>query len=252
VTVDELAARVGLTVRTTRYYAGLGLLPPPVRRGRIAWYGAEHVARLELIRALQDHGFTLAAIERYLADGLELYDFLAGDGDYKRMMATHARTLNWLTVRRPGWRLALETLGVLVGKGSSQGVPIATLAPGGVVALRDISVATVCPHHLMPGLGRANVVYKPGARVLGLGAIARLVDACARRLALQETIAEDVVKALLEHAGARGAYCEVTLVHGCLSARGACQANARATSIARAGELSETEVLLALGRGAGA
>ena len=117
----------------------------------------------------------------------------------------------------------------------------------GLVALRDLSVATVCPHHLMPGLGRADVVYKPGSRVLGLGTIARVVEACSRRLALQETIAEDVVKAFLEHAGARGAYCEVTLVHGCLSARGACQANARATSIARAGELSETEVALALG-----
>ncbi|HET8604419.1 MAG TPA: MerR family transcriptional regulator [Marmoricola sp.] len=67
VTVDELAASAGLTVRTTRYYAGLGLLPPPVRRGRIAWYGARHRARLDLIRALQDHGFTLAAIERYLS-----------------------------------------------------------------------------------------------------------------------------------------------------------------------------------------
>ena len=67
VTVDELAASAGLTVRTTRYYAGLGLLPPPVRRGRIAWYGAQHRARLDLIRALQDHGFTLAAIERYLS-----------------------------------------------------------------------------------------------------------------------------------------------------------------------------------------
>lgn len=67
VTVDELAAAAGLTVRTTRYYAGLGLLPPPVRRGRIAWYGPAHRARLELIRALQDHGFTLAAIERYLS-----------------------------------------------------------------------------------------------------------------------------------------------------------------------------------------
>ena len=128
----------------------------------------------------------------------------------------------------------------------------AATSSGGVVALRDISVATVCPHHLMPGLGRANVVYKPGARVLGLGAIARVVDACARRLVLQETIADDVVKALLEHAGARGAYCELTLVHGCLSARGACQANARATSFVRSGELSETEVLLALGREGGA
>jgi len=66
-TVDELAAVTGMTVRTTRYYAGLGLLPPPTRRGRMPYYSAQHRARLELIRALQDHGFTLAAIEKYLA-----------------------------------------------------------------------------------------------------------------------------------------------------------------------------------------
>ena len=66
-TVDDLAAATGMTVRTTRYYAGLGLIPPPARRGRMAFYSAEHRARLELIRALQDHGFTLAAIEKYLA-----------------------------------------------------------------------------------------------------------------------------------------------------------------------------------------
>jgi DNA-binding transcriptional MerR regulator len=66
-TIDELAMSTGLTVRTTRYYASLGLLPAPVRRGRMAYYGQEHLARLQLIRALQDHGFTLAAIERQLA-----------------------------------------------------------------------------------------------------------------------------------------------------------------------------------------
>src|SRR6188768_798318 len=65
-TVDELAAATGMTVRTTRYYAGLGLLPPPSRRGRMAYYTVEHRARLDLIRALQDHGFTLSAIEKYL------------------------------------------------------------------------------------------------------------------------------------------------------------------------------------------
>lgn len=65
-TVDELAAATGMTVRTTRYYAGLGLLPAPERRGRMAYYGPGHRARLELIRSLQDHGFTLAAIEKYL------------------------------------------------------------------------------------------------------------------------------------------------------------------------------------------
>ena len=66
-TIDELAGTTGMTVRTTRYYASLGLLPPPVRRGRMAYYGPEHLARLDLIRALQEHGFTLSAIERYLA-----------------------------------------------------------------------------------------------------------------------------------------------------------------------------------------
>jgi DNA-binding transcriptional MerR regulator len=65
-TVDELAREAGMTVRTTRYYASLGLLPPPVRRGRMAYYSPLHLARLGLIRALQDHGFTLAAIEKYL------------------------------------------------------------------------------------------------------------------------------------------------------------------------------------------
>jgi DNA-binding transcriptional MerR regulator len=66
-TVDELAARVGMTVRTVRFYASEGLLPAPERRGRIAYYGAPHRMRLELIRTLQEHGYTLAAIERVLA-----------------------------------------------------------------------------------------------------------------------------------------------------------------------------------------
>jgi DNA-binding transcriptional MerR regulator len=65
-TVDELAARTGMTVRTVRFYATEGLLPPPVRRGRVGYYGASHRMRLELIRTLQEHGYTLAAIERVL------------------------------------------------------------------------------------------------------------------------------------------------------------------------------------------
>lgn len=65
-TLDELTARVGLSVRTVRFYTTRGLVPPPIRRGRCGYYAAEHVARLELVQELQSHGFTLSAIERYL------------------------------------------------------------------------------------------------------------------------------------------------------------------------------------------
>ncbi len=65
-TIDQLASEAGLSVRTTRYYASLGILPPPARRGRMAYYDRGHLARLALVKSLQAHGFTLAAIETYL------------------------------------------------------------------------------------------------------------------------------------------------------------------------------------------
>lgn len=66
-TVDELAARVGVPVRTVRFYAGKKLLPPPRLEGRTGLYGPVHVARLAVIRDLQQAGYTLAAIEQFLA-----------------------------------------------------------------------------------------------------------------------------------------------------------------------------------------
>ncbi|CAL9362869.1 MerR family transcriptional regulator [Streptomyces sp. enrichment culture] len=67
-TVDELAARAGVTVRTVRFYGTRGLLPPPaIGPRRVGRYGGEHLARLALIEELQRQGMTLAAIERYLS-----------------------------------------------------------------------------------------------------------------------------------------------------------------------------------------
>lgn len=66
-TLEELTERLGLTVRTVRFYTAKGLVPPPIRRGRSGYYNANHVARFELVQELQSHGFTLAAIEKYVA-----------------------------------------------------------------------------------------------------------------------------------------------------------------------------------------
>jgi DNA-binding transcriptional MerR regulator len=66
-TLEELTDRVAMSVRNVRFYTSKGLVPPPIRRGRSGYYNADHVARLELVRELQGHGFTLSAIEKYVA-----------------------------------------------------------------------------------------------------------------------------------------------------------------------------------------
>ena len=66
-TVDQLAAQVGLTVRNVRAYAARGLLPPPRMRGRTGFYGPDHIGRLLLVREMLSEGFTLNQIEQSLA-----------------------------------------------------------------------------------------------------------------------------------------------------------------------------------------
>src|SRR6476469_2252326 len=63
-TIEQLAAEVGMTVRNIRSHQSRGLLPAPEVRSRVGYYGSEHVARLRLILDLQADGFNLAAIER--------------------------------------------------------------------------------------------------------------------------------------------------------------------------------------------
>jgi DNA-binding transcriptional MerR regulator len=65
-TIDQLAQRTGMTVRNIRAHQSRGLLPPPEVRGRTGYYGPEHIARIELIRELQEEGFNLEAIKRLI------------------------------------------------------------------------------------------------------------------------------------------------------------------------------------------
>lgn len=60
--MEELAAAAGITVRTVRFYRERGLIKPPRREGRIAWYDETHLTRLRTIAALLDRGHTLNGI----------------------------------------------------------------------------------------------------------------------------------------------------------------------------------------------
>ncbi len=115
------------------------------------------------------------------------------------------------------------------------------LGPGerGLVVIRDLSVATVCPHHLMPAHGIALVAYLPGRSVAGIGTIAHVVDVLSRRLTLQESIGENVVELLVCEIGARGAACRIALSHTCLVARGERKSGAVVETLAFAGTFAE-------------
>lgn len=116
-----------------------------------------------------------------------------------------------------------------------------------LVVLRDLDVATMCPHHLLPAHGVATVAYRPGGRVAGLGTIAQVVDAFARRLTLQEQIGERVVATLVAELGARGALCRLRLTHTCLVARGEKKASSSIETVALGGSFLHDPAERALG-----
>lgn len=106
---------------------------------------------------------------------------------------------------------------------------------GGLVVLRDVPVTTTCPHHLMPAWGSATVAFEARAKLLGVGAVAELVAAHARRLALQEDIGAAVVSDLERALAPVWVGCRLVLTHGCMTARGPRTASARVETVALRG-----------------
>jgi len=72
--IEQLARASGMAVDTIRFYQGKGLLDSPRREGRVTWYGDAHLERLRRIRDLQQRGFTLTVIRRFLDGELEPSD----------------------------------------------------------------------------------------------------------------------------------------------------------------------------------
>jgi DNA-binding transcriptional MerR regulator len=69
-TIEQLAAETGMTVRNIRSHRARGLLPAPEVRDRVGYYGPEHLDRLRMIQELQTDGFNLKGIERLLSQNL--------------------------------------------------------------------------------------------------------------------------------------------------------------------------------------
>ena len=89
-----------------------------------------------------------------------------------------------------------------------------------MVILRDIEVESHCEHHMAPFLGKADVAYLPGEKVVGISKLARVVEIYARRLQNQETLTNDIIDAIESHLQPRGVAVLVDAEHQCMTTRG--------------------------------
>jgi DNA-binding transcriptional MerR regulator len=129
-TIEQLAAQSGMSVRNIRSHQARGLLDPPEVRVRVGYYGPDHLAQLRLIRDLQEDGFNLAGIKRLLDDTQEtaerlrrFKESLTASHEEPAERVTLAELGSRFRVSRPQARRVLaraERLGLLIPAGEDR------------------------------------------------------------------------------------------------------------------------------------
>ena len=89
-----------------------------------------------------------------------------------------------------------------------------------IVLLRDIRVESTCEHHMAPIIGRAHVAYLPHRRVVGISKLARVVDAYAKRLQIQEKMTAQIANTIQDVLEPRGVAVVIEAAHQCMTTRG--------------------------------
>jgi GTP cyclohydrolase IA len=89
-----------------------------------------------------------------------------------------------------------------------------------IVLLRDIRLESTCEHHIAPILGRVHVGYLPHRRVVGISKLARVVEAYARRLQIQEKLTAQIANTIQEVLRPRGVAVVIEAAHQCMTTRG--------------------------------
>lgn len=112
-----------------------------------------------------------------------------------------------------------------------------------MVILKDIDFSSTCEHHLLPFLGKAHVGYIPHGRVIGVSKLARLVDAFAKRLQIQEKMTEQISYAIEQHLKPLGVAVVIEAHHQCMSCRGVNKPNAVLITSSMLGEFREDPIV---------
>ena len=89
-----------------------------------------------------------------------------------------------------------------------------------MIVLRNVRFESHCEHHMAPIIGKAHVAYLPKRRVVGISKLARLVEAYARRLQIQEKLTAQIANTIEEILQPRGVAVVIEAAHQCMTTRG--------------------------------
>lgn len=108
-----------------------------------------------------------------------------------------------------------------------------------MVIVKNIEVFSLCEHHILPFIGKAHVAYIPNGKIVGLSKIARVVDAYARRLQVQERLTNQIKDCLQETLNPLGVGVVIECAHLCMQMRGVQKQHSITTTSAFSGQFLE-------------
>lgn len=108
-----------------------------------------------------------------------------------------------------------------------------------MVIVKDIEIYSLCEHHFLPFFGKAHIAYIPNGYIVGLSKIARVVDAFARRLQLQERLTDQIKDCIQKTMNPLGVAVVIEAQHLCMLMRGVQKQNSVATTSSFTGEFEK-------------